>query len=398
MHRIRPRHIVATMTVGVSALVVACVPAPGPGTTTTTTTIATPTPPSIDSFVIKGGVGPAPSLVALAWTATDPNGDELTCSIDGDGDGIDDIVVEDCGGTTSRNVEFADPGTRTARLTVQDSTFAPVVATRVIDVPTGTIETFDIELRGVGGLTVDQAAAFTQAEAYWESAIVRGIADFPTVPRPPCLPAGSADLPAVVDDLVIDVGIGPIDGAGSILGQAGPTCFSTGNDLPLHGVMEFDTADVANLLTDGSFDEVILHEMAHVLGIGTMWDTTLFGGARKVISGAGGPYPSFTGGRGVAEYSSLGAAGNVPVENVGGPGTRDAHWRETTFANELMTGYLNSGSNPVSRLTIASLADLGYQVTLGVAQPYSLPGGLAGLRATSADLGGTMLRPVPAPT
>ena len=63
-----------------------------------------------------------------------------------------------------------------------------------------------------------------------------------------------------------------------------------------------------------------------------------------------------------------------------------------------MTGYLNSGSNPVSRLTIASLADLGYQVTLGVAQPYSLPGGLAGLRATSTDLGGTMLRPVPAPT
>ena len=341
--------------------------------------------------------GPHRRSSRSAWTATDPNGDDLTCSIDGDGNGTDDIIVEDCGGTGSRNVEFADPGVRTARLTVQDATFAPVVATRQVDVPAGTSETFDIDLRGVDGLTVAQAAAFTQAEAYWESAIVRGIDDFATVPRPPCLPATSADLPAVVDDVIIDVGIAPIDGAGSILGQAGPTCFSTGNDLPLHGVMEFDTADVANLLADGSFDEVILHEMAHVLGIGTMWDTTLFGGARKVISGAGGPNPSFTGGRGVAEYSALGAAGNVPVENVGGPGTRDAHWRETTFANELMTGYLNSGANPVSRLTIASLADLGYQVALGVAQPYSLPGGVAGLRAASTDMGGTVLRPVPGP-
>ena len=28
---------------------------------------------------------------------------------------------------------------------------------------------------------------------------------------------------------------------------------------------------------------------------------------------------------------------NVPVENVGGAGTAGAHWRETTFGNELMT-------------------------------------------------------------
>ena len=49
----------------------------------------------------------------------------------------------------------------------------------------------------------------------------------------------------------------------------------------------------------------------------------------------------------------------------------------------------------MSRLTIASLADLGYQVDLGVAEPYSLPGGFAGLRAASADDEGTVLRPVP---
>jgi hypothetical protein len=87
----------------------------------------------------------------------------------------------------------------------------------------------------------------------------------------------------------------------------------------------------------------------------------------------------------------------VPVENLGGPGTRDAHWRETTFGNELMTGFLNPGSNPVSRLTIASLADLGYQVGFATAEPYSLPGNLAALRAPAADLGGVVLRPQPQP-
>lgn len=397
MNSIRPGHVMAVAAIGLAAIISACTPTPTPGTTTTTTTIATPTAPTISSFVVSGGIGPAPSLVALTWSVSDPNGDPLTCAIDGDGDGTDDIVVSNCGGTGRRNVELADAGVTTARLTVQDATFPAVTATRDIDVPAGPSETFDIQLRGTETLTTEQAAAFTEAEAYWETAIVRGIDDFPTTPRPPCLPATSADLPAVIDDVIIDVAVTPIDGVGAILGQAGPTCYSTGNDLPLHGIMEFDTADVANLLSDGSFDEVILHEMAHVLGIGTMWDTTVYGGVRKVISGAGGTNPVFTGARGVAEYATFGRSGNVPVENSGGPGTRDAHWRETTFGNELMTGYLGAGANPVSRLTIASLADLGYQVTMSAAQSYTLPGSTPGLRASAVDAGDTVLRPMPGP-
>jgi hypothetical protein len=124
---------------------------------------------------------------------------------------------------------------------------------------------------------------------------------------------------------------------------------------------------------------------------------TLFGGVRKVISGAGGPNPVYTGGRGVAEYSTLGASGNVPVESLGGPGTRDSHWRETTFGSELLTGFVNPGFNPVSRMTIASLADLGYQVTLDTADSYSLPGGMTSLRSAAVELGGTVLRPSPGP-
>ena len=64
----------------------------------------------------------------------------------------------------------------------------------------------------------------------------------------------------------------------------------------------------------------------------------------------------------------------VPVENTGEEGTRDSHWRETVFVNELMTGFVGNAGNPLSALTIASLADMGYTVNLAAAEPYTLPG------------------------
>jgi hypothetical protein len=66
----------------------------------------------------------------------------------------------------------------------------------------------------------------------------------------------------------------------------------------------------------------------------------------------------------------------VPVENTqGGQGTRDSHWRYFALGNELMVGFIFSGATPISRITVASLADLGYEVNDGAADPYSLPAG-----------------------
>ena len=50
-----------------------------------------------------------------------------------------------------------------------------------------------------------------------------------------------------------------------------------------------------------------------------------------------------------------------------------ANWRESVFRTELMTGWINSGANPMSRVTIASLRDLGYAVSLAAADAYVLP-------------------------
>lgn len=215
--------------------------------------------------------------------------------------------------------------------------------------------TFDIAVRYSGDPSLK--GFFTDAASRWSQVIVGDIPDFKLFRR-------------TIDDLAIFASVTSIDGAGGILGQAGPILFRSGSNLPALGIMQFDEADVADLVSEGQFDEVVLHEMGHVLGIGTIWEQL------GLLSGGGGSDPRFTGANATAEYNNIfgTSASSVPVENTGGAGTRDGHWRESVFDNELMTGFLNQGqANPLSRVTVASLADLGYQVNLNAADPYSAP-------------------------
>ena len=213
---------------------------------------------------------------------------------------------------------------------------------------------FDIQFRFTG-LSASLQAVFEQAAAKWESVIT---GDLPSATY-----AGVA-----VDDLLIDASGVAIDGTGNVLGQAGPDAFRSGSRLPYHGEMEFDTADLASMQANGTLLGVIEHEMGHVLGIGTLWST------KGLLSGANTTNPIFVGAQATAAYNSIfgtNAAG-VPVENTGGSGTRNSHWRESTFGNELMTGWVGPGSNmPLSRITIGSLADIGYTVNYAAADPYT---------------------------
>jgi len=126
---------------------------------------------------------------------------------------------------------------------------------------------------------------------------------------------------------------------------------------------------------------VIMHEMGHVIGFGTIW------GNLGLLRGTASD-PRFTGPRATAEYNAIfqTSESGVPVENTGGPGTRYSHWRESVFDNELMTGWIDRGRpNLLSRVTIASLADLGYQVNMDAAEPYSPPNALAAAGSQSAS-------------
>jgi Leishmanolysin len=232
---------------------------------------------------------------------------------------------------------------------------------------------FTIVVRFEGGLTDSQKNAFKSAADRWTRVII-------------------GDLPAVVvrgetiDDLLIVASGVNIDGTSGILGQAGPTHLRPQNAgaaalLPARGIMEFDIADLARMEADGSLGDVITHEMGHVLGVGTIWED------KSLLRGAGTSTPTFIGQGAMQEYATLRGATDliaVPVENSGGQGTRDSHWKDDVFGNELMTGFVRNAGNPLSQMTTASLQDLGYAVDLSATEPYNLPlpGALVALGAT----------------
>lgn len=234
------------------------------------------------------------------------------------------------------------------------------------EVLAATTSPFTIEVRFLGGLSDTQQAAFAAAADRWTEIIV---GDLPTV---------TVDNEAIDDVLILAQG-SAIDGPGMILGQAGPTHLrpeSAGDVafIPAKGMMSFDTADLERLESGGTLNDVITHEMGHVLGIGTIWQL------KRLLRGQGTSNPTFVGPGAIAEYQKLrgtSGRGQVPVENMGGIGTRESHWRETVFGNELMSGFITEPGNPLSRMTVASLSDLGYEVDLDAAEAYRLPDLLA---------------------
>jgi hypothetical protein len=212
---------------------------------------------------------------------------------------------------------------------------------------------FQITL-SMSGLTASQQAIFQQAAARW-SQVITG--DLPNVTY----------RGAAVDDILINASAISIDGVNGILGQAGPDAFRSGSDLPYHGIMQFDSADLASMERSGLLYSVVIHEMGHVLGVGTLWQDL------GLLSGAGSN-PIFTGASATAAYNQIfgTSARGVPVENSGGSGTALGHWRESILTNELMTGWVNGSSTlPLSRITIGSLADIGYTVNYAAADSFT---------------------------
>jgi hypothetical protein len=235
---------------------------------------------------------------------------------------------------------------------------------------------YAITLCYASAMSASQRATFQTAAAKWATVITGDLPNASgSIPAGTC-GAGSPAMNMTMDDLVIFARVEPIDGVSGVLGSAGPCLIRSTGSLPVVGTMRFDAADVANLEASGQFNAVILHEMGHVIGIGTMWNTF---GLLQSPSAAGNPLDTyFSGANGIAGFNSVGGSTytggqKVPVENTGGGGTMNAHWRESVLANELMTGYLNSGvANPMSLLTVRSLSDMGYTVNTGAADSFFL--------------------------
>jgi len=235
-----------------------------------------------------------------------------------------------------------------------------------------------ISLNFSGPMSAIERQTFVDAADFWNSAITGYDLAY------------NYSGQAVPHGLTIHASLPAIDGVGNILGQAGWDYADYYDNNPVgqptvalfyasSGTMEFDAADAAALVANNTFYGVVLHEMAHVLGIGTLWldNNNLNGTLYDLYVGNSGQY---TGPNALARWQSefsMPSATYVPVELGGGPGTANGHWNEVDggggltgivsnltgmdFRDELMTGWA-TGTFFVSGTTLGGLDDLGYAV------------------------------------
>ena len=223
---------------------------------------------------------------------------------------------------------------------------------------------FTIAVNFTGGLTPSQQSIFSTAANTWMS----------------LLPSYQPGISIAA--LNINASGVTFDGVGGILGAAGPDSLTTqgGFVLATTGTMQFDSADLANMESNGTLLPVILHEMAHVMGFGTLWtDNGVY------LNNTG----QYTGPAALSTYKvefSQPSATFIPVELGGGPGTANGHWNEVDGGSaltgivsplgdmqfELMTGWINTPYF-ISQTTVASFVDIGFQsASADVPEPASM--------------------------
>ena len=226
-----------------------------------------------------------------------------------------------------------------------------------------------INLRYQTSLSPAQQTAFEDARDRLEKIITGGLGDALVQDASgKGLPCDSGNGPSTsihetVHGLLILVSVSDL--GTSILAQSGPCIVRTSNGLPIVATM---TLNSNSAVDPGSrLGAMVQHEMFHALGFGTIWTDKSLLGANH----------TFTGHKALAAAKTANGAPStwqsVPVENTGGEGTIDSHWRKSVFQTELMTGWISAGSNPLSRTTIESMADLGYSVDGGPGRPLHRP-------------------------
>src|SRR5688572_19223368 len=140
---------------------------------------------------------------------------------------------------------------------------------------------FNVDVRFFGPTASDEAqAAFIEAAARIKATIV---GDIPDVNIPVLRSGAGIDISfcgvdvivnEIVDDVLIYASVAPIDGREKVLASASVCVIRNQSRMATIGVMKFDVDDIGDLLSSGRLQNVVLHEMLHVVGVGTIWADT----------------------------------------------------------------------------------------------------------------------------
>ncbi len=244
-------------------------------------------------------------------------------------------------------------------------------------------EPFDLELVMVNDGTASQNAVITQVAERYESMIGLGEGDRTvSLPADDCAP-GMPELTAqAIDDMSIYVMIGALDGVGNAVAMSGSCVVRTGFGgwvgMPALGAVVLDEADIGQLESDGVLEAVVTREMARALGFGPdTWNAHGFL-QHPSLPEAPDADTHMNAPLVVAAFNAAGGAGyagaKVPLESGAMEGVSDQYWRAGVFGDEVMTPYITGASQPLSRITLEALYEVGYELDVTMADPFTLPG------------------------
>ncbi len=228
---------------------------------------------------------------------------------------------------------------------------------------------FKLDLtQGLTGLSEAAKAAIVEAARFWENAITSRSA----ITRSNQLAVTIAGQSLVYSNGSPDTGT---------LALSGPQFALDGPNLIIgSGTSTINARRFAEFNANPTYlRDIMIHEFAHVLGFGTLWEPVqfvnstgqIFNFGKNLINRTNATYNANTyAGWAYGELMGSASQAAAPIE-----AGAFSHWDESRFDTELMTPYAeNPGvATPLSQLTLASLRDLGWNLNFGVAQAYSLP-------------------------
>lgn len=239
------------------------------------------------------------------------------------------------------------------------------------------VSEFSIQLQYIGVFSPAQKSALEKAAKRWSKIITGDLPDKSLSKAFNICGIQDPEFSGLIDDVMIAVTVGPIDGQGNVFADAGPCALR--DTLPLYSTIKLDAADITSFESSGNLEELMLRSIGRALGFGTLWarlDKLSYNPSASACHTltSFSTRPTFNGATAKTQYNALGASGNPPIEDGLNAEVRCSSWDEQVFGNELMTSVFDKGKeNPLSTLTIAAMQDIGYETDLSQASPYSLP-------------------------